>query len=71
MAAVDRRQQRSEGLRVAVRVRLGVARTTVGGRHGDALVVCVTARPAGVRRPRLFCGQWQRRSACRGGMSRW
>ena len=47
MAAVARRQQRSEGRRVAVRVRLGVARTTVGGRHGDALVVCVTAQPAG------------------------
>ena len=47
MAAAARRQQRSEGLRVAVRVRPGVARTTVGGRHSDALVVCVTARPAG------------------------
>ena len=47
MAAVARRQQRSEGLRAAVRIRPGVARTTVGGRHSDALVVCVTARPAG------------------------
>ena len=35
-------------LRVAVRVRPRAARTAVGGRHGDALVVCVTGRPAGV-----------------------
>ena len=47
MAAVARRQQRSEGLRAAVRIRPGVARTTVDGRHSDALVVCVTARSAG------------------------
>ena len=47
MAAVARRHQRSEALRVAVRVRPGVARTAVSGCRGDALVVWVTARPAG------------------------
>ena len=55
---------------VTVHVRPGAALTAVGGRHGDALVVCLTGRP-GSRRPRLFCGRWQRRSACRGAMSRW
>ena len=45
----SRGQQRSEGLRVAVRVRPDAARTTVDERHDDALIVCVTARPAGVR----------------------
>ena len=31
-----------------MRVRPRAARTAVGGRHGDALVVCVTGLPAGV-----------------------
>jgi uncharacterized protein len=47
MAAVASRQRRSEWLRVAVHVLPAAARTVVGGRRGDALVVCVTARPAG------------------------
>ena len=33
---------------VTVHVRPGAALTAVGGRHGDALVVCLTGRPAGV-----------------------
>jgi uncharacterized protein (TIGR00251 family) len=31
-------------VRVAIRVKPGSARTSVGGRHGEALVVAVTAR---------------------------
>jgi hypothetical protein len=34
----------SEQLRFEVRVRPGASRTRVGGRHGEALVVAVTAR---------------------------
>ncbi len=31
-------------MRIAIRVKPGAARNAVGGRHGDALVVAVTAR---------------------------
>ncbi len=34
----------SEAVRIAIRVKPGAARTRVGGSHGDALVVAVTAR---------------------------